>query len=334
MLIILSISADALAEEPPAPASQPAGAAKEGMAGPASMSLEEARQKARELFSLAETQYRLGRFEAALEGYEAALKYRHHTSIIFNIAQCHRQLGHLERAVFFYKLFLSDWEREKPGTRPPNVSEVKGHIARLTEELKKKTTLEQKKKIEETREQLARLPEAKKGLILVEGITVVGAQILVGGVLRGVSPISEPIMAEVGTVEVRVEAAGFLPWRREVIVRANAETILKVGLRAIPRKSTLWLVSTLGALALAAGAEALAIIYYKKANEHYVDTDPFRSDRTIVIVGHTLAGTFAALSATSLVLYLVSGRIKPEEPARAAVVPLPGGAMTVGGFRF
>ena len=87
--------------------------------------------KARSLFKQAETQYRLGKFKEALASYEAALKAAHHPSIIFNIAQCHRQLGNARKALFSYKLFLSDWNRMKPGRAPPNKAEVDRHIATL-----------------------------------------------------------------------------------------------------------------------------------------------------------------------------------------------------------
>ncbi len=99
--------------------------------------------KARELFKKAETQYRLGNFKEALGGYEAALKAAHHPSIIFNIAQCHRQLKAPEKSLFYYKLFLSDWNRQHPGKAPPNKAEVDARIAELT------TQVETRKKAEE-----------------------------------------------------------------------------------------------------------------------------------------------------------------------------------------
>ncbi len=116
--------------------------------------------KARALFKQAETAYRLGKFKDALAGYEAALKAAHSPTIIFNIAQCHRQLGDARKALFSYKLFLSDWNRKKPGTNPPNKKEVDSHIAALkaqvveiekmeAEAARKKALEEEKKKAEE-----------------------------------------------------------------------------------------------------------------------------------------------------------------------------------------
>ena len=112
--------------------------------------------KARTLFKQAETQYRLGKFKEALAGYEAALKAAHHPSIIFNIAQCHRQLGNARKALFSYELFLSDWNRMKPGTAPPNKAEVDRHIAAL------KIQVVEIKKAEEEAKRRALDEEAKK----------------------------------------------------------------------------------------------------------------------------------------------------------------------------
>jgi len=88
-------------------------------------------RKARRLFEQAETQYRLGNFDSALRAYQAALERRPDPSLVFNIAQCFRQLKNRERAVFYYRLFLSDWERANPGITPPNEAEVRQFIKEL-----------------------------------------------------------------------------------------------------------------------------------------------------------------------------------------------------------
>jgi len=108
--------------------------------------------QAKALFKKAETQYRLGNFQQALDGYMAALKAAHHPSIIFNIAQCHRQLKNPEKALFYYKLFLSDWERVKPGASPPNRKEVDRRIGELTREVE---ALKRTRAEEEQRKQAA-----------------------------------------------------------------------------------------------------------------------------------------------------------------------------------
>jgi len=69
----------------------------------------------RKHFQRGQTAYRLTQFAKALAEYEAALKAKHHPVILFNIAQCHRQLKQYNKALFFYKLYLS--ERPKASNR-------------------------------------------------------------------------------------------------------------------------------------------------------------------------------------------------------------------------
>lgn len=64
--------------------------------------LEVARAKAKQ----AQTAYDLGRFEEALEAYAAAYESKPMPAFLFNIAQCHKELGRYERAIFFYRRYL------------------------------------------------------------------------------------------------------------------------------------------------------------------------------------------------------------------------------------
>src|SRR5205823_148602 len=52
---------------------------------------------ARELFERAEVQYTLRHWDAALALYEQAYERKPLPGFLFNIGQCHRQLGHLRR---------------------------------------------------------------------------------------------------------------------------------------------------------------------------------------------------------------------------------------------
>jgi len=180
----------------------------------------EAKQRAKELFALAETEYRFGRFQAALADYQAALKLRHHPSIIFNVAQCYRQLKQHERALFYYKLFLADWERVYPGTRPPNEAEVQGHI----------TTLEAAVKAAEQR---AREAGARATGDLVLRDVPGGAQVFVDGVLRGAGPILAPISVPPGRHQVRVERQGYEAVVEEVLIAVGKAASLQVRLRKL-----------------------------------------------------------------------------------------------------
>ena len=94
--------------------------------GQARVQLERARQA-----------YDLAHFDAALEGYSEAYRIDPRPAFLFNIAQCHRQLGNYERASFFYRRFLD----LSPG-RPANAATVEALLreveARQAEELRQR----------------------------------------------------------------------------------------------------------------------------------------------------------------------------------------------------
>src|SRR4051812_8543137 len=88
---------------------------------------DEARAKA--LFKEGETSYNLGQFDAALAKYTEAYKLKPLPGFLFNIAQCHKQLGQYERAAFFYGRFI-----DTSGPKAPNVDVAKT----LLDEMKQK----------------------------------------------------------------------------------------------------------------------------------------------------------------------------------------------------
>jgi tetratricopeptide (TPR) repeat protein len=84
--------------------------------------------------------YRLSNFREALTAFKKALALENKPSTILNVAQCHRQLGERERALFYYRLYLTEWERANPDKPSPYLEEVEGHIKQLT------VTLEREKR--------------------------------------------------------------------------------------------------------------------------------------------------------------------------------------------
>ena len=62
---------------------------------------------AKESFDQAEKSYALGKFGDALRQYERAFDLKPLPAFLFNIGQCHRNLGNWERASFFYNGYLS-----------------------------------------------------------------------------------------------------------------------------------------------------------------------------------------------------------------------------------
>ncbi|HZH04848.1 MAG TPA: tetratricopeptide repeat protein [Myxococcaceae bacterium] len=64
-------------------------------------------EPAKVAFQRAQRAYDLGQFEEALKGYSEVYRLKSHPALLFNIAQCHRQLAQYERAAFFYRRYLS-----------------------------------------------------------------------------------------------------------------------------------------------------------------------------------------------------------------------------------
>ncbi len=104
--------------------SQPAAAAPSGD-----------KKLAKKLFEKGELHYQQGDFVKALAAYKKAHATYRHTAFIFNIAQCHRQLKQYTKALFFYRLFLS----ERPNA--PNRVEVRRRIKQMEAEVKKLAAL-------------------------------------------------------------------------------------------------------------------------------------------------------------------------------------------------
>ncbi len=62
--------------------------------------------KARALFKDGQTAYDVGEFKHALDLYADAYKLKPLPGFLFNIAQCHRQLGDFKMAAFFFSRFI------------------------------------------------------------------------------------------------------------------------------------------------------------------------------------------------------------------------------------
>lgn len=94
---------------------------------------------AKKHFSQGEAFYQQGDFRRALAEYKKAHAHKAHPALIFNMAQCHRQLGEYTKALFFYRLFLS----ETPDA--DNKEEVLHRIREMEEKTTQKAVLEKRK---------------------------------------------------------------------------------------------------------------------------------------------------------------------------------------------
>jgi tetratricopeptide (TPR) repeat protein len=97
--------------------------------------------RAKEKFKSSQTDYDLGRFEPALKGFSEAYEIKPLSGFLFNIAQCHRQLGQYERARFFYRRYL-----DVSPTVPKNADQVELLLKQMDERLAE----EEAKRVEAT----------------------------------------------------------------------------------------------------------------------------------------------------------------------------------------
>lgn len=281
-------------------------------------------RRAKEFFERGETHYRLGNFQDALSSYQAALKQAQRSSIIFNIAQCHRQLGRLNKSLFYYRLYLADWERQHPGKPPPYYAEVRGHIKRMARTLKRR------------RSRAAKVPSDWQltGMLQLDGLPI-GARVYVDGALRGRAPIKHAMEVSTGTHRVTIEAAGAEPWGATLKVRSGETTRHRVLLVMAKReRNSVWLGLGIAAAVVAVGAEVMALVYTVKANDVARNSPDFDTYRGAAIGGHVTAGLFAATSAVSFVLYYYSGEKRAVHTAGVGFFPTPGGGLISGAFRF
>lgn len=81
--------------------------------------------EARAHYSKASRLYQVGEYRQALDEFKAAHLAKPDPAFLFNIAQCHRQLGDLEQAVVMYKRYLG------ASPKAVNRSEVERRVAEL-----------------------------------------------------------------------------------------------------------------------------------------------------------------------------------------------------------
>jgi len=108
-----------------------------GMASPAWAQLtEETKAQARAHFKRGKAAFELGKFQEALQEYEAAYKAMPLPGFLFNIGQCYRNLDNYEKAIFSFRLYL----RKLPEARN------RAAVESLIDELEGKAEEERKQK--------------------------------------------------------------------------------------------------------------------------------------------------------------------------------------------
>jgi len=330
---------------------------------------------ARQQYHEAEKQYRIGQFQLALKHYMAALKLSPRPSLMYNLAQCYRVSKQPDKALFYYKLYLSEWKRRKSDAPEPFVfREARRHIVQLTARIKAREAELRAKEAEQQlqerlrqeakwrteqmnllkelfkwkqqaherhladiREMLRRMEEQNRrrpGLINLTGLHVKGAKVELDGTAVARAPLHQPLRASTGEHRIRVTAGGYRPWTARVTVEPGQTSTVLVQLSRVPTRKKFLLVLSLTSLALAAGAEATAVVFANSANEHFQGTDAFARDQLISNTGHISAGVLGAVAVTTFVLYMVSHRWGGDSPFASALAPGAGGTAATGVFRF
>jgi hypothetical protein len=165
------------------------------------------KQKAKKHFNEAEVFYQQAMFRKALEEYRKAHQLSSHPALVFNMAQCHRQLGEHKKALFMYKLFLS----QRPNA--PNREEVEQWIGKM------------KKKVAEEEQ-----AEKHKGRVSVTSQPA-GADILVDQ-FQGTPVATTPTVLKLkaGTHLIVVRKEGYETAHKNVTVKAGELTSLSLTL--------------------------------------------------------------------------------------------------------
>lgn len=117
---------------------------------------EEKERAARAKFVQATKHYNLGEFEKALDAYKLVYELKPHPGLLFNIAQCYRQLGDFSAAAFYYRRY-----RDEAKVAGPDAQVVNGLIAEM--EAKERKRDAHQREIEITRE-AAKLAADKEAL--------------------------------------------------------------------------------------------------------------------------------------------------------------------------
>jgi tetratricopeptide repeat protein len=106
-----------------------AGAAVAIVAASAAPARADDAQAARELFTQGNTFFDLGQFEKAIDAWQQGYQLKNDPGFLYNIAQAYRTTGDTQKAIFFYKRYLSNAPKAR------NREEVEQKIAALQKQL-------------------------------------------------------------------------------------------------------------------------------------------------------------------------------------------------------
>lgn len=308
----------------------------------------EKKARANELLSEGDVAYRLQHFEQALTRYQEAYKLVEHPAVLFNVAQALRQLKHTDKALFYYKLFITDWQARFPDQPVPYEQEVRVHINALQSRSAQEARLEAERKEKENKAEEARRKDAAARALaaLKAPVEVQLMGLRPGAVLHvdGRRVEVKGLRLSPGRHRLLVEASGHRDWTEEVQVHPGEPRKVRVELKVIDLRTAL-LVASAGATAVAAGFLGVGIAYNLEHNRYILNTPEADEAREMSVLGYAVAGGAAALAVAGWTAYLLHSRaVKAHlgsgrgtsalERASLGVAPTPGGASLLGRLSF
>jgi tetratricopeptide (TPR) repeat protein len=145
-------------------------------------------------------------------------------------------------------------------------------------------------------------------------------------------PNEDEVKDHITKLQAIVDSGGSKPHQPEVKPQPRPRPTQPATTPPAPKKrSVVWLSAGIGASAAAVGGLALGVAYNVLANREVRDSSPFKSKRTISLVGYISGGVLAAAAAAGWYMWYRSG-VSTE--ATAVVLPLEEGALVSAGLRF
>ncbi len=261
--------------------------------------------------------------------------------MLFNIAQVFRQLGQHSKALFYYRLFISDWRRKYPDKPVPYEVEVRGHISELAVKAGKEAEAAHPKPATEAPAPAAPV-EPAMGTLALAGVRP-GAEVFIDGKRVGEGKELGPLPLKPGEHHVRVKAGGFYSWRGAIKVLPNIQERRQVTLEVIDLRTAL-LIAGISATALAAGFFGVGVAYNVENNRYVHGTAEADDARNLSVTGYAVAGGAAAIAVASWTVYLlhrraVKRRLSAQEAAShysptVGVIHCQDGVTAVGAVTF
>lgn len=188
-------------------------------------------ERAKSLFASADTNYKLGEYQKALDEFKEVYRLTSEPTLLYNIGQCQRQLGLLDDALKSYRSFL----REIPGS---NLQEnVKERIQEIEAELAKRAQLGSI--------QVETNPEASA--VTIDNKTKGASPFLLEGVLPGAH-------------NIRVEKPGYVPYEITFELKPGQEFAIKLPLKEEKPAESAGFFQSKNLFALSVGTGSIAVL--------------------------------------------------------------------------